>query len=101
MRPSYRKRTQPWYGLAAWKRRRRQQLQAEPLCRFCWMRGDVTAATVADHVEPHRGDWDSFISGELQSLCKPCHDGAKARIEAGDTVVGYDIDGYPIELESE
>ena len=80
-----RRETQParrWYGLAAWQRRRAAQLAGEPLCRVCDALGAVTLATVADHVIPHRGDWDLFIGGELQSLCKPCHDGAKAREEA-------------------
>jgi 5-methylcytosine-specific restriction endonuclease McrA len=33
----------------------------------------VTAANVVDHVTPHKGDWTDFITGELQSLCEPCH----------------------------
>ncbi|MFG1256325.1 HNH endonuclease signature motif containing protein [Xanthobacter flavus] len=37
---------------------------------------------VCDHVRPHRGDpalfWDE---GNLQTLCKPCHDGAKQSAE--------------------
>ena len=57
-----------WYGLAAWKRRAAAQLQSEPLCRFCHERGRVTAATVADHIEPHRGNWNEFALGKLQSL---------------------------------
>lgn len=40
---------------------------------------------VADHVTPHRGQeamfWDA---GNLQSLCKPCHDRIKQREEAAD-----------------
>lgn len=35
------------------------------------------AATVADHVVPHRGDVAAFWAGELQSLCTPCHSQAK------------------------
>ena len=38
-------------------------------------------ATICDHVEPHRGDINKFWLGKLQSLCKPCHDGAKREIE--------------------
>jgi 5-methylcytosine-specific restriction endonuclease McrA len=39
-------------------------------------------ATVADHVTPHRDDHGAFWFGELQSLCKSCHDVKKQRIEA-------------------
>jgi hypothetical protein len=41
------------------------------------MKGVATPATIADHVESHRGDWSAFLSGKLQSLCAPCHDSLK------------------------
>src|SRR5688500_8638942 len=63
-----------WYKLAAWLRRRLDQLMREPLCKRCRAQGILTAATVANHKEPHRGDWHKFINGELESVCKPCHD---------------------------
>ena len=47
---------QQFYGTAFWQRRRKQQLNAHPLCKFCAARGVVTRASVADHVEPHKGD---------------------------------------------
>jgi 5-methylcytosine-specific restriction enzyme A len=38
---------------------------------------------VADHIIPHRGDGAMFWDpGNLQCVCKPCHDGAKQRAEA-------------------
>ena len=43
------------------------------------------AATVADHVVPHRGDPDLFWHGALQSLCAEHHDQAKQAEE----LVGY------------
>lgn len=64
-----------WYSLKAWKIRRRDQLRSEPLCRRCRAKGETVEATVADHVIPHRGDWELFIRGKLQSLCEPCHSG--------------------------
>lgn len=70
-----------WYKTAAWRKRREDQLQREPLCRRCDMQGIVTAATVANHVKPHRGNWDLFINGELESTCKPCHDSVIQREE--------------------
>jgi hypothetical protein len=37
--------------------------------------GCVTPATVADHIEPHRGDFTEFRLGPLRSLCADCHNG--------------------------
>jgi len=33
----------------------------------------VTMADIADHIESHHGDWNAFLTGELQSLCSACH----------------------------
>lgn len=74
------------YNTAAWKRRRLGHLASEPLCRMCLAEGIYTAATVADHVTPHRGDVRLFHEGELQSLCQPHHAGRKQAIE----VRGFD-----------
>jgi len=87
-----------WYKLKRWSRVRRQQLRKEPLCAMCFERGLITAATVADHVVPHRGDWNLFWTGKLQSLCAACHNGEKQswdRSSAHGTV--YGPDGWPIQ----
>jgi hypothetical protein len=42
----------------------------EPFCRKCLEKGVVTPATIADHIIPHRGDWNSFLLGELQSFVR-------------------------------
>ena len=55
----------PFYSTAFWLRRRKLQLKHHPLCKFCEARGVATRATVADHVEPHKGDWNLFALGEL------------------------------------
>jgi 5-methylcytosine-specific restriction protein A len=60
-----------------WRKRARYQLQIEPLCRMCKSEGRITAASVADHVIPHRGDINSFWLGELQSLCTFHHNSTK------------------------
>jgi 5-methylcytosine-specific restriction enzyme A len=70
-----------WYKSAKWKRIRKAQLEREPLCVFHQRRGETVAATVCDHVKPHRGDRERFFAGPFQSLCKPCHDGDKQSIE--------------------
>lgn len=63
-----------------WDKARRTFLSRHPLCVMCEREGRVTAATVVDHIIPHRGDqklfWDT---GNWQSLCKPHHDRDKQR----------------------
>jgi 5-methylcytosine-specific restriction enzyme A len=85
-----------WYGLQLWRNRRAHQLRAEPLCSICKAEGRITGATVADHVEPHKGDYNRFVLGPLRSLCAPCHDNLQ-----GFTHKPYrpdiGIDGYPID----
>jgi len=34
----------------------------EPLCEMCLTRGQVTAACICDHVEPHGSDWNRFLA---------------------------------------
>lgn len=65
-----------WYSKPIWTQRLRPgQLMREPWCRECARSGVRTRATVADHVVPFRGSWALFTDeGNLQSLCKPCHD---------------------------
>ena len=73
-----------WYKRKAWKGpggRRLEQLKAHPLCAMC-PDHSKRIATVADHVIPHRENHGLFWFGKLQSLCKPCHDIKKQRIES-------------------
>jgi 5-methylcytosine-specific restriction endonuclease McrA len=84
-----------FYKTARWQRLRKLQLRQRPLCKFCLERGIVTAANVVDHVTPHRGDWNAFVLGELQSLCEPCHNAAKRQIELRGYRDDIGIDGYP------
>jgi 5-methylcytosine-specific restriction protein A len=70
-----------WYSTARWQVLRWSILVRDmftcqrPACRA--LVGD-TSQLVADHIVPHRGDpalfWDP---ANLQTLCKPCHDGLK------------------------
>lgn len=86
-----------WYKSRTWQALRRSQLQAEPLCRMCMADGRITAATVCDHVAPHKGDRDRFFSGPFQSLCKPCHDSAKQSEERRGYSGQVGIDGWPVD----
>lgn len=85
------------YNTTRWRARRKAQLDAEPLCRICKRQGRATPARVADHIKPHRGDLTLFWCGDLQSLCKPCHDSTKAQEERSGKVRGCDKDGTPLD----
>jgi 5-methylcytosine-specific restriction protein A len=65
LNPSY-----EWYGTSQWKGMSAHQLVRHPICNRC----KREPATVANHVVPHRGDWKLFWHGELESVCKRCHD---------------------------
>ena len=89
-----------WYQNRRWHRRRAHQLWTQPLCEQCKARGRVEVATEVDHIRSHRGDRNAFWLGELQSLCKPCHD-RKTRHER-DAIAGRcdtggtGVDGMPL-----
>jgi 5-methylcytosine-specific restriction enzyme A len=85
------------YGTQRWKRRRRLHLAQHPLCVMCERMGKVTPATVADHVEPHRGDVMLFWHGALQSLCTAHHSGTKAQQEKRGYATDIGTDGWPID----
>jgi 5-methylcytosine-specific restriction enzyme A len=84
-----------FYKKRSWERRRRFQLREHPWCAFCEQRGVATVATVADHVEPHKGDWNLFRFGALQSLCAPCHSSGKQFLELRGYRTDVGDDGWP------
>jgi hypothetical protein len=86
------------YHSAHWKCLRAHQLREHPLCKFCLEgRGEVVPATIADHVEPHHGHPNKFFLGELQSLCKSCHDSRKRFMEINGYAPDVGLDGWPID----
>lgn len=87
----------PRYHTARWRKIRDHQLRQYPLCEMCEKQGRTTMATVADHVEPHRGDPVKFWTGKLQSLCKRCHNSAKQLKEKHGVYPGCDVDGMPLD----
>ncbi|MGC5885719.1 HNH endonuclease [Ralstonia pseudosolanacearum] len=71
------------YG-AKWRREREQYLRESPLCVRCLEAEQVVAATVVDHIIPHKGDQKLFWRrSNWQSLCKPCHDRKTAAEDGG------------------
>ncbi len=85
------------YRTARWQRIREAKLSQEPLCRYCLRQEIVEAATVCDHIDPHKGDEAKFFDPDnVQSLCARCHDSVKQREEMGQVVVLTGVDGYPM-----
>ncbi len=69
-----------------WRKAARAYLERNALCRLHMERGEVVAATVVDHIIPHRGDQRIFWQKtNWQSLCKPCHDHKTATEDGGFT----------------
>lgn len=79
-----------------WQKARAAYLKKHPLCVQHEIRGIVEIATVVDHKIPHRGDMNLFWdSGNWQSLCKPCHDSWKQRLEKSGKDSSCDTSGIP------
>lgn len=71
------------YG-GRWRKAREGYLRAHPLCAKCGDEGRLVAATVVDHIVPHRGDYQRFWdSSNWQPLCKRCHDRKTASEDGG------------------
>ena len=67
-----------------WRRARAAFLRRHPLCVACARVDRVTAATVVDHIVPHKGDTVLFwLVSNWQALCKRCHDRKTAREDGG------------------
>lgn len=57
-----------------WQKVRKMYLKENPLCVECLNLGIITPATIVDHIEPHKGDYDKFWDEDnMQSLCEKCH----------------------------
>lgn len=90
------------YKSAAWKRLRLAALTRDLWqCRQCMTplttgRTAPNAAAV-DHIKPHKGDPALFLDlGNLQSLCKRCHDSGKQADERLEVAWVMDADGWPL-----
>lgn len=81
-----------WYGLKRWKMMRNEVLvEAMYSCARCGIVEHNTSKLVADHITPHRGRPDMFWDhGNLQCLCKDCHDTVKQREEQAEPVGIWD-----------
>lgn len=65
-----------------WQQARAQFLREHPLCVMCQAVGRVEAATVVDHITPHRGDRSLFWRrSNWAPLCAHHHSSEKQREE--------------------
>ncbi len=79
-----------------WRKLRLLVLQEEPTCRMCRAIGKTTLATVVDHIKP-RSQGGGNEQENLQPLCAPCHNGAKAVLERTGKLRGCSLDGTPLD----
>lgn len=97
---------------SAWQKARDGHLRANPLCVDHQRRGDLVAAAVVDHIDAPRlkeaidsGDPERIAAARAlfwsrnnwQSLCKPCHDSIKQRLEKTGRLPGCGTDGRPLD----
>ena len=67
-----------------WQRAREGWLRKHPLCVMCQREGALRAATVVDHITPHRGNKALFWSRDnWQSLCVEHHGRKTATEDSG------------------
>lgn len=102
------------YG-SRWDKARLRFLQQHPLCVMCEQQGRITAATVVDHIKPHKLK-DALNSGDSkviakaqklfwdtknwQGLCTSHHSSTKQRIEKRGVQIGCGEDGMPLDPSS-
>lgn len=58
---------------ANWRKLRVMHLASEPLCRMCRMMGKLIPGNEVDHIVPLAIGGARFDGGNLQTLCRPCH----------------------------
>lgn len=88
-----------WYKTPEWKALRLATFLRDVYqCRRCGAVVGKRGEATCDHIRPHRGDRALFFDpSNLQTLCKPCHDGPKQRDEARGYAEGCDLTGRTID----
>jgi 5-methylcytosine-specific restriction protein A len=65
-----------------WRKARLTHLARSPLCIGCEAAGEIVAASVVDHVDPHHGESEKFWNTAMwQSSCPWHHDVVKQKLE--------------------
>ena len=85
------------YSTHQWRRLRAMVLTDQPLCRYCQQMGQLTPATVCDHIKPVRLHPElAFEYDNLQPMCERCHNGIRAQEDKTGRRIGCGIDGVPL-----
>ena len=64
---------------------------------MCEAKGLIAPVEAVDHVIPHKGDYQLFWFGELQSLCTQCHNKSKQELETKGFITDIGHDGWPVD----
>lgn len=95
-----------------WRLAREDHLRRHPECVMCGIKAGPLQPFVVDHkVAPRLGEakasgdpqriadaWRLFWDrSNWQSLCKPCHDSTKQRLEKSGRLAGCAADGRPLD----
>lgn len=84
------------YKSRPWRVGRLAFLAQNPLCTRCKANGRITAATVVNHIKPHKGDVTLFFDWlNWEPTCKPHHDAAIQSEERTGYLKGIDASGLP------
>jgi hypothetical protein len=80
-----------------WRKARKLYLARHPRCRMCQAQGKLAAATVVDHIRPHKSNpvlfWDqSNWPGSMRRPPQQCQAGAR---EESGKMLGIGVDGAP------
>lgn len=82
----------------AWDKARAGFLRLHPHCALCAREGLIVAATVVDHITPHRGDQRLFWSQtNWQGLCTNHHSSDKQQVERRGFSSRIGTDGLPVD----
>ena len=93
-RPSARALGYTWH----WEKASRIYLNHNVLCVMCRANGRVVAATLVDHIIPHKGDMAVFWDvNNWQALCKNCHNNDKQFIDNNKYKKDVDDNGWPVD----
>ncbi|CAK8737112.1 hypothetical protein SODG_000835 [Sodalis praecaptivus] len=104
--------TEPRIYGSRWDKARRAFLVRHPLCVMCQQQGKTVAATVVDHITPHKlkaalqsGNTAAVAQAQglfwdrrnWQSLCTLHHNATKQRMEKRGGEMGCDLQGMPLD----
>ena len=61
------------YHTTRWRNLRASALDRQPLCQRCGLKGLTVGACVVHHVRPIREGGDPWDPGNLECVCRKCH----------------------------